>query len=173
MTTIYLYRVFCIEENQDITIWTRTKPTQCPNIHNDRTIDQNRTVILSHTNPDFFKIYPEFTKLNKKNYSVISKFEYAGSNNIGSIQMIEIMSHTENSNTSYDLRIYNPNASTLSEEILVEKTNLNNEESQIIDLGEINNVPSEKSILEIQCKNNSGNKNIIISEIIIYYAKLS
>lgn len=47
MTIVYLYRVHCIEENLDVTLWSQSVPTLCPNDHADRTIDSSLTVIES------------------------------------------------------------------------------------------------------------------------------
>jgi len=46
MSTIYLYRVYCIQENKDVFQWSEIPPTICPNDHGDRTIDSSRTVIV-------------------------------------------------------------------------------------------------------------------------------
>jgi len=43
---LYNYRVFCIEEQQNRSVWSIDPPTMCPNDHADRTIDTNRTTIV-------------------------------------------------------------------------------------------------------------------------------
>jgi len=44
--TIYQYRVYCIEEGKNVTVWSKTKPTLCPNDHTDRSIDPIRTTVI-------------------------------------------------------------------------------------------------------------------------------
>ena len=46
MSLIKQYRVYCVEEAKYITFWDMVAPTQCPNVHGDRTIDHAKTVIL-------------------------------------------------------------------------------------------------------------------------------
>ncbi|QKF94446.1 hypothetical protein QKU48_gp0988 [Fadolivirus algeromassiliense] len=55
MTTVYLYRVHCIEEDKDVTIWSTTTPNLCPNNHSDRSIDPSRTVVIDSIKQDSVK----------------------------------------------------------------------------------------------------------------------
>jgi hypothetical protein len=45
MTTLYNYRLYCIEEAKFVNQWAETEPTICPNDHADRTINTSQTVI--------------------------------------------------------------------------------------------------------------------------------
>lgn len=47
-TTVFQYRVYCIEENTFVTLWSIEEPTICPNEHADRTIDPSQTVIIDN-----------------------------------------------------------------------------------------------------------------------------
>jgi hypothetical protein len=45
-TTIYQYRLYCIEEATFVYTWSAEVPTLCPNNHLDRTIDSVQTLIV-------------------------------------------------------------------------------------------------------------------------------
>jgi len=46
MTSVYNYRVYCIEEVKFVTAWGTVAPSICPNNHADRTIDTAQTTII-------------------------------------------------------------------------------------------------------------------------------
>ena len=52
MTTVKLWKVFCIEENKSVLVWNESKPTICPNNHTDRTINTSKTRLIKYMSQD-------------------------------------------------------------------------------------------------------------------------
>lgn len=46
MSSVYLYRVYCIEEAKNIEVWGTEPPTICPNNHSNRTINSSSITII-------------------------------------------------------------------------------------------------------------------------------
>ena len=46
MTTLYNYRLYCIQEASFVNVWGTEAPTTCPNDHSDKSIDATQTVII-------------------------------------------------------------------------------------------------------------------------------
>ena len=46
MSEVYLYRLFCIEENEYVYTWNTKEPSLCPNAHTDRSINTDITTIV-------------------------------------------------------------------------------------------------------------------------------
>lgn len=55
MSTVYQYRVYCIEEGKNVNVWATTTPKLCPNNHTDRSIDPNRTTVVSSLSTNTIK----------------------------------------------------------------------------------------------------------------------
>lgn len=130
------------------------------------TLITNHIPDYSKPRKSFFLVTPK-GKTDSSNYQVITSFKYPGSNIIGDIDYIEIVSNMENSISSYDVRII----CTSTGSILVESTGINNLDLEAIDLGTVSNVPTESSILELQVRKNGGGKtkSVYIDNLIIYY----
>ncbi len=55
MSSIYKYRLYCIEEDAYVLQWAKTPPTICPNDHADKSINTNITSIVDTINVNHFK----------------------------------------------------------------------------------------------------------------------
>ena len=58
MTTIYLYRVYCVTDSTYETIWAEDEPTTCP-VNTAHTIDATKTAIIDSREPDQVTIKEE------------------------------------------------------------------------------------------------------------------
>jgi len=87
---------------------------------------------------------------NKQTYEEVCLYPYLG-NKMGTPKKIYIVSKIDNSSFVYDVRLFD----MTNNKIIVEKKSLNNTELQIVDLGELTNLPTEEAILELQIKTNS------------------
>jgi len=146
----------------------------------DGTLDAGETTtlntLISNHVPDnspskknFFTFDPRTSDTTATSYKTIrSSFKYAGSDEIGVINYIEIIGYKDSSPTSYAVRVYD----VTNNNILAEKTGLTNTEEEIIDLGSISNIPTQSAILEIQAKRvggNGNNKRVYIEHVVIYH----
>lgn len=128
------------------------------------------SIIASHLpsslNSRFFKVYPTSNKTNHSTYYTMATTTYAGSNNIGSIDQIDIVSNMDPNLTSYQIRIIDHDSgNTIASQS--ELTNINLER---INLGSISNIPTESTLLEIQMKKTGNNNQYAhLKEIIIYH----
>jgi hypothetical protein len=115
----------------------------------------------------FYTVNPKKNTINTSNYTTVAKFKYSGSDNIGTIDYINIISYMDSTVTSYSARLFD----TINGLVLAEKTEITNTTETIIDLGTITNVPTDQSIFELQFKKVGGNnkKLVYIDDIIIYY----
>lgn len=169
MVSYKLYQVYCIEEAATRKVTSFTEPTQCPLIHNDRTIDTNQTIII-----DFIPIVgnrieiltPKIDKISSKGYFDLKTNFYFDSSIIETITDIKIVSYFENrsGSGSYDFRVYNITANTQ-----IGNVNLNNEILSTNDIGELTNLPTQDSILEFHTKVDDSRDKANINSIIIYY----
>ncbi len=166
----YRWLVYCIEEAIDVGVWSATGPTQCPNIHGDRSIETSRTRVVDSRNmkKNFFKIYPQVKTIVSKDYYLTASFDFLGSDNIGTIYSIYVLALSEGVGSNFDIRIYNP-SSAPSTSVIAEKTGLNNSTIALINMGTIANVPTDRTTLEVQVKRTTGSKKIGIREITVYY----
>lgn len=134
------------------------------------TLFANHVPVYNNAPPKnkYVSVYPSNLKKQKKNaYTVVTNFNYRGSDSIGSINYIEAISYMDSTVTNYKIRVVDKNTGN----ILVEKTGLNNTTPELVDLGTITNVPSVNSMLEIHVYK-TGTKDtdfVYIDEILIYY----
>lgn len=127
------------------------------------------SLISAHT-PDyrkqrkiFFTVYPEDRNIRTTDYSTIATFEYLGSDLIGLIDYIDVI--TKVSSGSYNVRV----VITDNSQILSEVKELDNKRYQTIDLGTLSNIPSDRSILEIQVSVNDRKSTAYLQQAIVYY----
>jgi len=116
----------------------------------------------------YVSVFSSNLKKQKKNtYTVVTNFNYRGSEAVGSINYIEAISYMDSTVTNYKIRVVDKNTGN----VLVEKTGLNNTTPELFDLGTITNVPSLNSMLEIHVYKNSTKDTdfVYIDEILIYY----
>jgi len=97
-------------------------------------------------------------------WRLVSIYDFRGTNNNADIKYIDIISRCTNSNSDYDIRMINRS----SGDIISTISGLNNTEFQIIDLGNISNLPGNRSVLEIHIRINSNAGNVIVQNINIY-----
>ena len=133
------------------------------------------TLISTHV-PDnsppkhtFYNYIPRNNSVSSTSYQRLGgTFKYGGSDNVGTINYIEVISYKDEGPTSYSIRIFD----RTNDLMMVEKTGLTNVTDQINSLGTITNIPTSNAILEVQAKRigGSGNsKNIYVEEVIIYH----
>ena len=131
-------------------------------------------LVTSHINTDpkkkqiFYNITPKKSDITTKNsYTQVSIFKYGGSNIIGPINYIEIISNKDPDVTSYDVRVINIKTG----DIIAEKTEMTNNSLEIHDLGTISNIPTTAGIFELQAKKigESRKSSIHIESIIVYH----
>jgi len=91
-------------------------------------------------------------------------FEYGGSDNIGPINYIEVVSWCETS--QFSLRVYD----LTNRKVMAEITNVSNTTEGAVDVGTISEIPTQKAILEVQGKVETNDKSILqVSEVIVYH----
>jgi len=108
------------------------------------------------------------TLKNKNTYRSMSKIIYYGSNSIGEITTIEVVAYMQSGVDSFDIRVVDrKNGSN----VIAEKTGLTNTDDEIIDLGTISNLPTDKTRLEVQIRKNdsSSSTNVYLDTILIKY----
>jgi hypothetical protein len=110
-----------------------------------------------------YTVSPKYGNTVSCHYEVISVFEYGGSNLVGIINYFDLIAKTDVNNT-YSARIYNPENNT----VLAQITGLNNLEYEIIDMGNITNIPTENCKLELQVKSDHD-KKVSIQSLIVYH----
>ena len=114
----------------------------------------------------FFTIDPKKDGTNNSSYSKIGSFKYNGSDKIGHINYIDVISYMQNGGESYSVRIFDKTNGN----VICEKTGLTNTTEEIIDLGDISNVPINESIFELQARHDTKLKKMAyIDSINIYY----
>lgn len=113
-----------------------------------------------------FVVTPDIAEFDNSIYRLISIFNYAGKDSIGDLDYIEYIGLISNENSTYDIRAYD----STNNKIIAEKTGNNNKKMQIIDLGELSNIPSESAIIEIQGRViSSNNAKLHNHQVVIYY----
>jgi len=115
----------------------------------------------------FYIITPKKDSIKTSSYTNTVLFKYDGSNNVGTINYIEIIAYMDSGITSYSARVYDKT----NNQVIAEATGLTNTVEAINDLGTISNVPTDQAIFELQMKRvgGSGNKNVYIESISIYH----
>ena len=104
----------------------------------------------------------------KNVYVSMSKIIYYGNESIGEIQTIEVVAYMESDATSFDIKIVDKKNSS---NVIAEKTGLTNTSDEIIDMGQITNLPDKKTRFEVQIRKNGSNKSakIYLDTILIKY----
>lgn len=115
---------------------------------------------------EHFTVTPKL-KNEEDEYEVSKVFVYRGSTNIGAINYIDLVSYMDSSITSYSARVVDRNTGL----VIAEKTGMTNTEEQVQDLGTISNVPTDKTLLELQIKRTGGNKKkyVYAYQLVVYY----
>ena len=126
--------------------------------------EEQTAVINNHKSHKSCLVSSKLKQVKKNSYFTIDQIRYDGST-IDEIDSIKVVSRATKSSTTYAIRVYD----VINREVVAEKTDLNNTESQINDLGDILYQPSTDTFLEIQVKNISGNGKVSYESISIEY----
>ena len=112
-----------------------------------------------------------FTNFNSSSYSKVLVLSLKGIRD-SVLREINLISNKKSDVTSYDIRIFD----ITNNKMIIEKTLLNNDNEEIINISEndINNLPYDAAIIELQVKatSNKKNKYVYVSEIEFIYEKL-
>ena len=168
MLSYKAYDVYCIEEAAFRRVNSFTEPTQCPLIHNDRTIDSNQTVLI-----DYIEIKPNSIHyltpkeiISKKVYTDLRcDFDY-NTNIVKEILYIEFRTRFErkSSTGTYNIRIFDKTNNNV-----VGTTTINDPSLSRVSIF-LESQP-ENSLLEFHGKIEDSRDKLEIDQIIIYYKK--
>ena len=107
----------------------------------------------------------ESKSVKSSSWAVATKFIYLGTEQIGEINKSFVRAYMNRNQTHYDIRLVNSENS----DVICEKYNLTNTREEIIDLGEISNLPENSTIIEIQLRGDKYNKKVYFKGITIKY----
>lgn len=133
--------------------------------------DQLNQLILNHTptqlfqNHSFFQINPQINYTENTQYTRLAIFTYNKIN----IVKINLIANITNPSLSYDIKIID---FTNSSNVIASKTSISNIDLEIIDLGEIENLPQDYAVFELWAKINgqpNENDRLYVDQITIYY----
>ena len=113
-------------------------------------------------NFSFGKGTKPYIKCNKKVWTVVGSFIFQGTAYTGTPSILEIIAWTKDNNTNGDVRLYDY---TNSNEIA--SIEVNNETKQIFSNNSLSNLPTGKSIIEIQGRVNS--RDIYLESLSLVY----
>lgn len=172
MTSYKLYEVYCIEEATTRRVTSFTEPTQCPLIHNDRTIDQNQTVIIDQ----IFLKADNFTALNGHNGRVTTTnycdltssffFDASRMDTIISIKFTTFF-RKKSSNGTYSIRAVDKTHNTIIGSITISNENDMNE------MTSFSNFPSNDAVIEFHAMVSKRKDFVIIKDIFVYWKSLN
>jgi hypothetical protein len=109
---------------------------------------------------------PKIVSTSNTSYTSLLTFKYLGSNNVGPINYIEVISYRDPAITNYDVRVVNHDTGA----IIASRTGLTNTDYVANDLGAITNVPTAESILDLQVRKTGGptNKYVYVDSVVVY-----
>lgn len=148
MSIIYKWTVYCINEATDVSVWSETEPTVCPNPH-ATAIQAGRTRITdSRTVEQNLIMNPDTKKVKTSVYQKIAGFYHIEGKYI--LWKVKLNSYLK-SGTSYDVKVIDiTNNNALAE------TNFTNTAQQNNDIGTLTNVPTTDAEIEVHLKVNGG-----------------
>ena len=138
-------------------------------------VDQNAVTSFRGTkqlNYDYEAQFFQQIHIEKETNSTIWKkvgdIIFPGTNNVGNISVISILSYMDEGTASYDVRLV---VGSGSPDIVATKTGVVNTLPQIVDMGTLSNLPGNESALEIHVKKNGGpaSKKIHIESVFVKY----
>ena len=156
------YRIWCDTDSkweyvtQDI---DAAVPTVCPT-DGGHTVDTDKTAITETNEADVYRNVGkemEFSwadnseRANSADYSIISRFGFDGSDNIGTPIAVKMLSHM-GSATDYRIRLYDITNSL----VICESAVLTNTDPELKDCGTVSNIPTTPAVWELQGKRTSG-----------------
>ena len=98
-------------------------------------------------------------------YGVIAYAIFEGTNISGTPGSVHISALVDKANVNYSIRITN----SATGDVIVEKTGMNNEELEIIDMGTITNLSTGQILFEIQGKCDAANAHVQLSNLLIRF----
>lgn len=115
----------------------------------------------------YYMAYPIHRIITFNQYTLVARFSYGGSDKMGLIDYIEVLSYLNDSSESYSIKV----TDARSFRTLAERTNINNTDFISQDVGAITNIPTGPSVLELYIKKNGTNDSIEvqIDEIKVYH----
>lgn len=117
----------------------------------------------------FYNIPIETTNIRDTTYVLMAKIPYQGSDVLGTIDYIEVVTKVNKNNATYDLRVINPN----NEDVLAEISNQSNQQYVSIDMGTVSNVPENEILLELQGRvSGNGTPRLYIQMITVYHGNV-
>lgn len=152
-TNTYIQIIFITElTNNELNILNNAMETYDPP-QNKYNISKTVNMMLSKTN------------VSTTTYSLIGT-EYSQYNENESIGYIDIISMV-NGAGSYKLRLYD----TINNTLICQTNSLNNDVLQLIRINDINNLPTNNTILELQCQVSDTDTTCVIKSMqIVYYS---
>lgn len=115
---------------------------------------------------NFYNDVPQINENHINAWRLMTKMKYGGSDNIGIINYIDVVSYMDSDLTSYGISVRDINGL-----VVAERTGLTNSTTAINDLGNISNIPTDESVLEVYSRCVDGNKDrkCYVDEIIVYH----
>lgn len=129
-------------------------------------IDDHKYTDNENVPNNFFSVVTKNNSAKSDIYTMMARFSYSGTNNVGNIKQIVIVSRMDNGANDYGIRIYDKtNGNIISE---IEK--LKNTDDEIVIMNDIYNLPSTDAIIEVQMKKKGAILfNAHIDTIMVYY----
>ena len=167
MLTYKAYDVYCIEEASFRRVNSFTEPTQCPLIHNDRSIDSNQTILIDYIEiiPNTMEyLTPKENYISKKTYTDLKSDFIYNPDIITEILYIGFRTRFErkSSTGTYSIRIFDK-----TNNLELETTTIN--DPSLSNVSILLQSQPKNSVLEFHSKVEDSRDKIEIDKIIIYY----
>lgn len=169
MTSHRLYEVYCIEEAAIRRVTGFTEPTQCPLVHNDRSIDANQTVLIDSipivgNNVEF--LTPKLEQIASTKFIDVKTSFYFDPAKMETLTDIKVVSWLDkkSANGTYDIRVFDvTHAAELG------TINLSNETLTATSIGALDNLPTTDAIIEFHAKTSQKNDKAHLKSVAVYY----
>lgn len=102
---------------------------------------------------------------SSSSYTVLARFIFPGTTNLGTINNIKIISRRNSDASSYSARVWNFSNATQ----ICEATGLTNTTRAIVNLGTLSNLPSSQSIFEVQLRRVGGDGRAYLHAVQVEY----
>lgn len=160
------WKIYCTEPGDEgwHYIWSDTAPTACPN-NPAHSVNINSVVEVA-VEVEQYRINPTFSAISKSsNFLRTTTFEFDPDVS-GDLRRVKLVSNTDDPSGDYSIELYDvTHKISLSTDTF---SNTNPDEIQVTSF--VNTIPTEKSLIEVNVKKISGNKNaqVFIYQIIVY-----
>ena len=159
MAEKYIYRIWCETESAYVnTTWQIDAPTECPN-DSEHTIDTDSIAIIQTGeeigDPYCYINYTESDKkpyraINNATWVTIAKFMYVGFDMHPITSFSAVVSRAAETGTAY-IRLRD-----MTNNNILGQTSWTTEDTQIVMIQSLENIPTSSAILQIQAKLNSN-----------------